>query len=341
MRSLIIIFFLLLSASTAVQAQTNYDAEKKTWSIAGYAKTIALLFEHTEIKVQDGDQVRSFPIVEHAQIVQLQHASDSQKLLDALQISAAQIESAFSSAPGNGPIEKLLTFVRDNGNKMVLAPLDGALVNADSVVEEGAVAMEEAPKENKLMKWLLPLLGLALGTGLGIAIGRAGRKPAQIIQKETVVQKSTTEPDSDELLALKAAHKKLKADHANLNEKVNAMVKGDTQYYNSVFDKIILPLDDAINKGDEARMAQLLQVAAAQLSSISRTKLRKKLKFDEANLQYIMGNPTSTSAYGSVGKDVPMDKIPAALRNVIAFLQKHGVKDLDDTVILGNKIRNI
>lgn len=342
MRQIFLTLGLCISMTSLVNAQNNYDSKSKTWSVSGYSDTAAISFENGEVKVQKGGEVLVFPAQENNHLVQLINPNDSTALLNALNISPQQIAEDFQSAAGAGAAEKLLTFVKNNGNKLVLAPLDG---EGPSIIytttEEGAVTVEEAPKESNVMRWLIPLLTAILGTGIGIAIGRSGKKETRVMDKQVVVEKGVNEEPNPEIALLKQDIQKIKKDNAALKEKTNAMVSGDKQYYNSVFEKVILPLEDAINKGDEKRMAQLLQIAAAQLSSVARTKLSKKQKFDEANLQYIMGNPTFSNDYKSVGKDVPMDKIPAQLRTVIAFLQKHGVTELDDTIILGHKIRNI
>ncbi|MCY1544546.1 hypothetical protein D9M68_804390 [compost metagenome] len=84
-----------------------------------------------------------------------------------------------------------------------------------------------------------------------------------------------------------------------------------------------------------------LNIAATHLSSITRTKIRKKLNYDDANVQLITGNPTFTNEFPVIGPDTPIDKIPANIRVLRDILQRNGVTGLDDSIVLGYKLKHI
>jgi hypothetical protein len=187
---------------------------------------------------------------------------------------------------------------------------------------------------------------------IGIILGRVSKKSANpsITYNTPELPKTTPVAPAEEQI-VKVDTKQtaqLKKDLAAaleqnklITDKTKKLIDGDSFYYNAVFEKLILPLQTALDNGDEAAVVKYAHLAMVHLSSITRVKIQKKQKYDDANIQLITGNASLTQEFPQIDGQTPIDKIPANIRVLMNILQKNGVNGLDDTVIKGYKLKQL
>lgn len=319
----------------------NIDAQKGTMQLPGYTGSAAVIISNDIIKVQKDEKVQDFAIKRSGKTIELVTPQDSTAIYDLLQVSSAQLTSVLSDNAGSSTINKMLDVAGKMPDGKLLISQNGTAASAtDTVEEEGAQPAAEIAETTPANAWLWPLVSGVIALIIGFIVGKMMRPSAPVPQhNDNVTPTAGADP-----LILQQLQKEL-ADTRDKNrlitEKTQALISGDELYYNQVFQKIVLPLQEAINQGNQAEIMRQLNIAATHLSSITRTKIRKKLNYDDANVQLITGNPTFTNEFPVIGPDTPIDKIPANIRVLRDILQRNGVTGLDDSIVLGYKLKHI
>ncbi|RQO31552.1 hypothetical protein DBR32_06230 [Taibaiella sp. KBW10] len=340
-----IIFVLsILSLSLTGIAQSAIDAQKGLMSIPGYSGNAAVIVKRDTVKIQKDEHAKEFKLVHHGNTISLANPEDSSQVYNILDISPAQLAEALKDNAGKTTVDKLLDIAGKMRDGKLVIKKEGTLNTTDTTVEEGAqpaIAVTETQSNN----WLIPAICGLAALIIGFVIGKSmsGKKEliAPVIDPIPAALPDTPAPASESVQKLKADNKELKEKNKLITEKTQALISGDELYYNQVFNKIILPLQEAIDSGNEAAIVKQLNLAAAHFSSITRTKIRKKLKYDDANIQLVTGNPSFTNEFTAIDGNTPIDKIPSNVRTLIQILKKNGVTELDDTIIQGYKLKHI
>lgn len=338
----------ILSLSLNGLAQSVIDAQKGLMHIPGYQGNAAVIIKGDTVKIQKDEHAKEFRLVREGNSIALASPEDSTQVYNILALSPQQLSEALKDNAGRTTIGKLLDIAsKMKDGKLVLRKENGVASSADSGMEEGmkdATDAVEKPAENN---WLIPAICGLVALLLGILIGRGTKGKKDLIRNSAPQNDpllNNTDPGAagnEGLQQLKAENKELKDKHKLLTEKTQALITGDELYYNQVFNKIILPLQAAIDAGNEAEIVRQLNIAAAHFSSITRTKIRKKLKYDDANIQLVTGNPSFTNEFSLIEANTPIDKIPTNVRTLLQLLRKNGVSGLDDTIVQGYKLKQI
>lgn len=344
MRRLILIStFLLLAMNLLAQVDPNAG----TLHIPQFSGTAAIIVKNDKLRVQKEDQVDSFTIKKSGSNYELANPQDMDKIYAMLNITPDQLATALKDQAGASPIVKLLDVTAKMKDQKLLlqAATNGA--GDTTPVEEGAQPATEVSKDEG-NNWLIALFAGIGALIVGIIIGRV-TKPVKVkepaFQPEPSVKESNIEsvqPVNNKLVEQLKQELAATKEKSNLiTEKTQKLIDGDNAYYSAVFDKLILPLQTALDNGNEAEVAKYAHLAMVHFSSITRVKIRKKQNYDDANIQLITGNASLTQGFPVINNQTPIDKIPANLRVLIDLLQKNGVSGLDDTIIKGYKLKDL
>ncbi len=319
----------------------NIDAQKGSMQLPGYTGSAAVIISNDVLKVQKDEKVQDFAIKRSGKTIELVNPQDSTAIYNLLHVSSAQLTSVLSDNAGSSTINKMLDVAGKMPDGKLLISQNGTAASAtDTVEEEGAQPAAEVAETSTANAWLWPLVSGVIALIIGFIAGKMMRPSAPAPQhNDNVAPAGAADP-----LVLQQLQKELtdtRDKNRLITEKTQALISGDELYYNQVFQKIVLPLQEAINQGNQAEIMRQLNIAATHLSSITRTKIRKKLNYDDANVQLITGNPTFTNEFPVIGPDTPIDKIPANIRVLRDILQRNGVTGLDDSIVLGYKLKHI
>lgn len=319
----------------------SIDAQKGSMQLPGYTGSAAVIISNDAVKVQKDEKVQDFAIKRSGKTIELVNPQDSTAIYDLLQVSSAQLTAVLSDNAGSSTINKMLDVAGKMPDGKLLISQKGAATTAtDTVEEEGAQPATEIAETNSSNAWLWPLVSGVIALIIGFVAGKMMRPAAPVQQhNDPVTPAGGTDPAALQQLQRELSETREK--NRVITEKTQALIAGDELYYNQVFQKIVLPLQEAINQGNQTEILRQLNIAATHLSSITRTKIRKKLNFDDANVQLITGNPTFTNEFPVIGPDTPIDKIPANIRVLRELLQRNGVTGLDDSIVLGYKLKHI
>ena len=348
---------LIILSAICFSSFAQIDVANNTIVIKDYENTTALNLQNNNVILKNGDRVDSFPVLQIGVVFTLKNLKDdSAKFYQTLRLSPEMAKEELINTPGANRIEKLLTLTANSKDKKFVLQGKWGIShnNGDSpVVEEGGQPVQIAKEEPAETNWLGFLMtGLVAIVG-GFFLGRLIKPkaieeavPEQSVEDFTQSIQSTvaaplTEKQESKLLELKKELASLKEKNNLITDKTQRLIAGDNSYYTAVFDQIILPLQTALNDGNEKDVVKYTNLAMVHFSSITRVKIRKKQNYDEANIQLITGNSSQTSSYPTIDNTTPIDKIPANLRVLIDILKKSGVNDLDDTIIKGYKLKNI
>jgi hypothetical protein len=142
---------------------------------------------------------------------------------------------------------------------------------------------------------------------------------------------------NEENKALKLSLKEQVQENKSFNESLLA----DKNYYEIAFQEVVLPLQNAIDKGELSEIFKLLTISALVFSAITREKLAKRQNYDITNLNNLLKNKSDHQNYPTLTQQTPIDKTPVNLRQTISILKQLGIKDLDNYIIQGYKITDL
>lgn len=335
MKSFLYTLALLVWTTYSVTAQEKL-------SIADLAETSALTIDTAQQKItlQQGVDTKTFKIKKVDQ--EWQMADDQQAFFNALGIDSQNI-----NIETNSKIDYLINLAAANKNQKLILE---AGQNSNAITEElvTPTATTDTPTTtNWLLPTILGLVGIGVGTVIGMNIRKQPAKTSATLRE--AVQEKAMDTDSKSLVQLEqqiAALKKEKSDLTNtykaLQQQFQQYQQQDAQVNRIVFEKIILPLQNAINEGDKAQIGKLVFQAAIVLSSITRHKAEKKLGYDEHNIQILLHNASKeANHFETITKATAVDKTPKHIQVVISMLQDMGVTGLDEYIFQGYYLKNI
>lgn len=345
-KTILLPLFFLLGIFMAV-AQTNSSNPENNWDLVNYKGSAAVLIINKDsARIQKNTTVFGFKIRTEKQFVYLIDKENNQKILNILEINKSEIEKKYANGVSLLPAERLLSAayrfpdqklligathsIAGDADNNTISELDSAL--RDQNFSENITAKNDSSKD-----WIYLILTGVLSLGLGILIGRSTKRKTSVVSNSSIANIPQSNLD------------KLESENARLQQRIVQSLKQleelksiDNAYFEKIFEKIVLPLQESLEKGNQSRTLALLTIASAQLSSISRSKIGKKLKHDDANIQYLI-NPNSKAKenFPEISTQTAIDKIPHNLSALITLLQENQVKGLDETIVMGYKIKNI
>ncbi len=243
-------------------------------------------------------------------------------------------------------------------------PNDTPLETEQEILVNAQDAQGTTPsgKSNNWYWWvLLPIAGVVLGFVISKKLNgnnseiEVEEEPIQPIQKEeespTPKQAKAKTKSNVNITQLKQKYDKLREDNKVLKQNIatlkNNLKEGkqsldnDMLYYKAAFQNIVLPLQKAIDGGKHSEIFKMLTIAAIQYSAITREKLSKRQNYDITNIHTLLNEKSDHNNYPELTKDTPTDKTPSNLRQTISILQQLGIKDLDNYIIHGYKLKDL
>lgn len=158
--------------------------------------------------------------------------------------------------------------------------------------------------------------------------------------KETKTTPAEVKKLKQEIKNLNAQLEQLKNTNSALQQSINTHNNFDNAYFNEAFRKLTIPVNDALEKGSRKDIMENLLKIMIHFTSLTRYKIAKKQHYDEANIQYLLNQKSSNDAT-EINHATPVDKIPKNIKIVADLLQEQGSKGLDDSILLGYKIKNL
>lgn len=320
---------------------TTYSATaQEKLSIPNLSETSALTIDTLQQKItlQQGVTTKTFNIKKVDQAWQI--TDDQQAFFTALGIDSQNINTA-----ENSKIDYLINTAAANKNQKLI--LEAGQEN--TAITEELVTPTENKETTNTNNWLLPsILGL-VGIGIGTVIGMNIRKqPVASKPVADPIKENTTAIDQQAHTQLEQQIKTLQKEQQQLLSQQQALQQQHQQYLRNeaqvnriIFEKIILPLQNAINEGNKAAIGKLVFQAAIVLSSITRHKEEKKLGYDEHNIQILLHNASKEAGnFETITKTTAVDKTPKHIQVVMSMLQEMGVTGLDDYIFQGYYIKD-
>jgi len=297
----------------------------------------------------------------------LRNKADNAVILQKLNIPAAVVDERLKQYGDINSLEKLLT----NANEVPLktlfikseAQLQKSIEETDNK-NDNAVDNVPATTDNSLLWYiLLPVAGILIGFLIGksikskpvetkVEVEEEAPQPVMPVQENAApapVKKK--EKSNVTITQLKAKYEKLQADtkvlelqYKELEEQhktSNGIVQADLQYYTVAFQDIILPLQNAIDKGNIADVFKYTMISSLLFSAITREKLAKRQNYDITNINTLLKAKSDHRNYPDLTQTTAVDKTPVNLRQTLSVLKQLGVKDLDNYIIQGYKIKDL
>lgn len=362
-----ILLLLIIIQSALIIAQNNNSNTLyiDDTNFANQVK-IAISTDQTAL-IESGTEKITVPIEIKGNVVTLKNKEDNQRILSKLKIPAAEIEAAYTEHKDITNLEKLLTQANAQSGRSLFIKNSSLANEQEELVQPSSATGENLATNtsSNLLWWIgLPILGVIIGFVAGKAM-QPKAAPAQEIEvdEETQVEINTIKNDAPapiqerktrtnvNITQLKSKYEKLQADSKVLKQnfsdlkqhqkELKAAADADLQYYKAAYNDIIVPLQNALDKGNLAEIFKYMTIASVQFSAISRAKLTKKQNYDITNINTLLKNPSDHNNYPVISQETPIDKTPQQLQQVVSILKQLGVKDLDQYILQGYKLNNL
>lgn len=351
MKKLILFPFLLL-LGYGLFAQSVQDSMENNWDLNNYIGNAAVTILNADsARIQKNTRVFTFKIKTEQQFVYLADKKNNEKILTLLEIKKYEIDNKFTQYPKLLPAEKLLTVAHSFPDQKLLI---GKIIfdhnnTSTSLSDESAPELADqnfaekiTAKNEHQINWFYFILFDIIALGIGLIIGMNLRKKGQKAREKANTEAIAPQQSMSDI-------QKLQNENAFLQQRMSRALMQledakafDEVYFQKAFEQIILPLQESLEKGDKSKTLELLTIAAAQLSSISRTKIGKKLKHDDSNIRYLnTQNKNATQEYPEISAQTAIDKIPNNIKVLLEILKANEVDGLDDTVVMGYKIKDL
>lgn len=334
----------LLSLRVSAQ-ELPVQATTQTWQFTNMSGSGAVVvFSQDSARVQKDSANISFAIQRQGKAVRLKDKTINQRVLQILGLDQEAINANYGRDSLNLlPAEQLLTAAYTLPDRKLL--LEGT-ANAqhpypDQDTAGGTVLAEEEPAvadSNVLTNaspWWYALGALLLGLLLGwfLTPRRKEVTTQTEIKTETFLEPSAEKEWQRRTAQLETSLETGKRELARIKE-------DDQHYFNAIFEHLLLPLQESLEQNKRGHLLAQMTTATVLLSSITRHKLGKKGKYDDANLNLLAGGPTDTGAPVITG-DTPPDQIPHHLRTLIILLQENGITGLGELVVQGYRLKDL
>ncbi|RYZ51321.1 MAG: hypothetical protein EOP49_11990 [Sphingobacteriales bacterium] len=223
--------------------------------------------------------------------------------------------------------------------------------------EDGGVSPEKAQPDSGGYDWMFLALGaiaLVVVTAVATrALTKGKKEPVPVIDEEP--EEVVAEPKAKDSKASAAELRKLKAELKVLNNQVQELQNTnasldrnleiyrnfDSGYFSEAFRKLVMPLNEAMEKGSEREVLENMVKIMGHFSSLTRYKISKKQPYDEANIHYMLNQKTSNDVAVDITGDTPLDKTPKNIKTILDLLKQQQSRGLDDSIIAGYKIKNL
>lgn len=301
--------------------------------------------------------------------VLLKNKGDNQSILSALKIPAETIDAGLISYGNINSLEKLLTNANEVPLKTLYIKSEAQLQNTDEQVnntlpDEGSPINPISTEANWYWFLLLPLAGILVGFILG-KWSKVKTNGNKIEVEEEIIQTNPKTMQVDAIYPenkgkvktnvtinqLKLKYDKLREENKTLkqtnkelgqnNKTFNDIIQADISCYKIAFQDIVLPLQNAIDKGDLDEIFKLFAISSIVFSAITRQKLSKRQNYDITNINTLLKIKSDHNNYPELTQLTAVDKTPVNLRSTISIFKQLGVRGLDNYIIQGYKLRDL
>lgn len=334
MKSILYILSLLVITNSSVAAQEKL-------SVPNLAETSALTIDTVKqtITIQQGVDTRLFNI---KKINKEWYITDDKVAF----FTALGIDSQNINVETNSKADYLINIAAQNKNqKLILEAAQHNNVLTEELVTPTA-PIDKSDTNSWISSTIIGLLGIGIGTVIGMNLRKkpatiaSNQQPeAQSFATETTLNDATLQ---QQIKNLKKEKQQATSQYQTLQQQYQQFQRNEAQVNRIIFEKIILPLQNAINDGDKAQIGKLVFQASIVLSSITRHKEEKKMGYDEHNIQILLHNASKeANSFETITKSTAVDKTPKHIQVVMSMLQEMGVTGLDDYIFQGYYLKNI
>lgn len=302
--------------------------------------------------------------------VLLKNKADNQKVLSLMKVPADLIDARYKQYGDIDNLEKLLNHANELPQRTLYIANEQQLQaggEQETLVRPQDASGTDPNTGSSSWYWfvLLPVAGIAVGFLLAKVGNRPAALPEEIeveeegmggspLQQEEAITPLPDKPKSranvnitqlkqkydklrEDSKILKQSYTDLKRNHKELKQAIDA----DTAYYKTAFQDIVLPLQSAIDQGDLGSIFRYMTIASLQYTAITREKLAKRQNYDITNINTLLKNKSDHQNYPELTQSTPVDKTPVNLRQTISVLKQLGIKDLDNYIIHGYKLKDL
>lgn len=335
-------------AALSVQAQQLPDqTPNAVWHLENMqGNAVVVLFKSDSARIQKDNDVLTFAVRKEGTAIRLKNIKSDTEALRLLNVTPEAVNMEYGADPLDmAPTEKLLTAANRLPDRKLLlegstgsaaAPTVTDTPYADGYAEETPVTNTNSNLSNA-QPWLYALGALILGFILGWLLKPRAKTTTAAAPMEETELPGAADPDE----GLKQEISTLQQHLALGQKELGRLQQEDRQYFQALFEQLLLPLQESMEQNKKAHLAAQLVTATVLLSSLTRHKLGKKGKYDEANLSLLTGVAGASADAPLITAATPPDQIPHHLRALIEILKDQGVTGLGDLVVQGYRIKDL
>lgn len=344
-------FLIIASLSVACLGANAQELPEQTvapiWHFTEMNGNAAVvIFKKDSARVQKDTALLTFAIQPERNAVRLKNKTNDAQALQLLGLTAEAVNIQYGPDKLDLlPTEKLLTAAQQLPDKKLLLegnPANNPAFTATDSANEPELAPEE-PVANTMgtldtnNPWLYAAGALVLGFILGWLV--KPRKKVVAPQGEVMAPEtsSVVVADPAQQAQIKQLQEQLKLGQAELS-RVQAE---DQQYFKALFEQLLLPMQESLEENKKSHLLAQMTTASVLLNSLTRHKLGKKGKYEEANLNLLTGVAGSGNDAPVITGATPPDQIPHHLRALIELLRENNISSLGDLVVQGYRIRDL
>lgn len=348
MRRILLIASLGLAPFMAQTQQLPAQTPAPVWHFDDMNSTaVVLIFKEDSARVQKDSAHLVFAIQQQGAAIRLKNKETDTRALQLLGLSAEAVNIQYGADSIHLlPTEKLLTAASRLPERKLL--LEGKNIHPAALHTPDAghtpVLAEEEPagaSRHPLstdQPWLYAAIALVLGLIIGWLI-----KPNRKSKEETVPDRLSKEEAAPSVpdAALQQEIAQLQQQLSLGQQELSRLKQEDQHFYTATFEQLLLPIQESLDQNKKSHLVAQLVTAAVLLNSLTRHKLGKKGKYDDANLNLLIGAPAAASEAPLITGATPPDQIPHHLRGLIELLHEYGISGLGDLVVQGYRIKDL
>ena len=315
----------------------------------------------------DGVAIQSFDIISKKGVYTLKNKNDKKVFLNELKLNEQHkklLSDHYKIVGDDALADKLVSRVFELEQLKLVNNVDNETFSTPTEINEPKLintnesnsevltlnASEESkPKDTSYFPYILSIVALLAGVGIGFFISKLKRNPATLVSDKSEknntskVSKNTEKVErevKDNMAELDKNFNKLQREYDILYDEYQDRVNFDKLYFGEVNKHILTQFWDAVNTNNEKKVVENALKAVAHLTAIARLRLDIDQSFDQNNIDEIMGKSKSIQ-YKMIDNQTKKDTIPDSIITLISILKAYHIKGLDNVNFQGYIMNNL